>query len=223
VALSQKAVIADRMAVQEVGKRTRFSALLRLIAGGASERIGIGELIDRFGDKSFGAAMLLFALPNVVPLPPGASTLFGLPLLLIAAQLALGRPAIWLPMSLRRRSISAALFSRLVDATRPYLRWAERLLRPRLGFLLSPPMTRLTGLACVLLAILIALPIPLANFLSGVAVAAFAFGLLRHDGIAILLGWLATAVSLAATALVSGAVWVAAKETAEWMVRLWGG
>jgi hypothetical protein len=211
------------MAFQEIGRRTRFSALLRLIAGSAGERIGIGELIDRFGDRSFGAAMLLLALPNVVPLPPGTSTLFGLPLLLVSAQLALGRGAIWLPAALRRRSISTPLFSRLVGATRPYLRWAERLLRPRLGFLLSPAMTRLTGLACVLLAILIALPIPLANFLSGLAVAAFSLGLLRHDGIAILAGWLATAVSIAATALVSGAVWVAAKETAEWLARLWPG
>jgi hypothetical protein len=92
----------------------------------------------------------------------------------------------------------------MVNATRPYLRRAERLLQPRLQFMLSPLATRLTGLACVLLAILIALPIPFANFLSGLAIAAFALGLLRHDGIAVLFGWIVTGVSVGATVLVSG-------------------
>ncbi len=204
------------MAFGDTGRRTRFSALLRRIAGDARGRIGIGELIDGFGERSFGAAMLLLALPNMAPLPPGASTLFGLPLVLIAAQLALGWRTIWLPATLRRRSIAAPLFSRMVNGTRPYLRFAERLLRPRLDFMLGPSATRLTGAACVVLAILIALPIPIANFLSGLAVAAFALGLLRHDGAAVLAGWTITAVSLAATVLVSGALWVAVGKTVEW-------
>ena len=210
------------MAFGDTSRRTRFSALLRRIAGSARERIGIGELIDGFGERSFGAAMLLLALPNMAPLPPGASTLFGLPLVLIAAQLALGRRVIWLPVTLRRRSIAAPLFSRMVNATRPYLRFAERLLRPRLNFMLGPLATRLTGAACVVLAILIALPIPIANFLSGLAVAAFALGLLRDDGAAVLAGWTVTAVSLAATALVSGAVWIAIRKTVEWVTGLSG-
>ncbi len=205
------------MAFGDIGKRTRFSALLRSIATSARERIGIGELVDRFGDRSFGAAMLLLALPNMAPLPPGASTLFGLPLILIAAQLALGRGAIWLPASVRDRSIAGPLFQRMVSGTRPYLRFAERLLRPRLGFMLGPMATRLTGAVCVVLAILIALPIPLANFLSGLAIACFALGLLRHDGAAILAGWAATAVSVGATVLVSGAVWIAGRETLKWL------
>ena len=146
-----------------------------------------------------------------------------MPLILIAAQLALGRHAIWLPATIRRRTIAMPLFTRIVGATRPYLRWAERLLRPRLTFMLGPIATRLTGFACVVLAALIALPIPLANFLSGFAIAAFALGLLRHDGLAILAGWLTTAVSFAATALVSGAIWIAAKEAAAWAARLWPG
>ena len=207
------------MAFGDIGRRTRFSALLRRIAGSAHERIGVGEILDRFGDRSFGAVMLLLALPNMAPLPPGASTLFGLPMILVAAQLALGRRAIWLPASLRRRSIAAPLFARIVTATRPYLRWAERLLRPRLTFMLGATAIRLTGAACVILAILIALPIPLANFVSGLAVTAFALGLLRQDGAAIIAGWTVTAVSIGATALVSGAAWLAGRAILEWAGR----
>ena len=208
------------MALGDVGTQTRFSAILRLLAASPRERIGVDELLDRFGDRSFGAAMLLLALPNMVPLPPGASTVFGLPLILIATQLALGRRTIWLPELVRRQTIPTTLFSKIVGATRPHLRRAERALRPRLQLILAPVGMRLLGLACVILAILIALPIPLANFLSGLAVSIFSLGLLRHDGLAVLIGWIAAAVSVGATVLVSGAVWIAAREMFEWITRM---
>jgi hypothetical protein len=215
--MSHSLAIPAVMSFEYAARRTRFSALLRLFASSPRERIAIAELMDGFGERSFGAAMLLLALPNMVPLPPGASTIFGLPLVLIAAQMALGRRTIWLPNSIRRRSIATTLFSRMVNATRPHLRRAERLLQPRLQFMLSPLATRLTGLCCVVLAILIALPIPFANFLGGLAVAAFALGLLRQDGIAILFGWVVASFSVAATVLVSGALWLAVTEMMGWV------
>ena len=208
------------MALEYVGRHTRFSTILRLFAASPQERIAIGELLDGFGDRSFGAAMLLLALPNTVPLPPGASTIFGLLLMLIAAQLALGRRTVWLPAAIRNRSIATTVFSRIVHATRPYLRRAERLLQPRLHIMLSPMAMRANGVACLVLALLIALPIPLANFLSGLSVACFSLGLLRHDGVAVLAGWIVAAISVTATVLVSGAVWIAAKGILEWIPRL---
>ena len=112
------------------------------------------------------------------------------------------------------------VFSRIVHATRPYLRRAERLLQPRLQIMLSLVSTRLIGIACFVLAVLIALPIPFANFLGGLAVAAFALGLLRHDGVAVLAGWIVTAISVAATVLVSGALWIAVKGMIAWIPGL---
>ena len=201
-------------------RRIRLSALLRLLASKQGSRVEIAGLLDGFGERSFGAAMLLLALPNMVPLPPGASTVFGLPLILIAAQLAIGRRTVWLPGFIRRRSIATSSFARIVYLTRPHLRRAERLLHPRLEFMLTRFATRLTGCICVVLAILIALPIPLVNFLSGLSVAAFALGLLRQDGIAVLVGWIVAVISLAATVLISGAVWVAVREAVELLLRV---
>jgi hypothetical protein len=34
-------------------------------------------VLDAFGDRAFGALMLLFAAPNVLPLPPGMSAVLG--------------------------------------------------------------------------------------------------------------------------------------------------
>jgi hypothetical protein len=212
-------VIPAVMTFEYAERRIRLSAFLRLLASKQGDRIEIAGLLDGLGERSFGAAMLLLALPNMVPLPPGASTVFGLPLILIATQMAIGRRTIWLPGFIRRRSIGMSSFARMVYLTRPHLRRAERLLHPRLEFMLSRVAARLTGCICVVLAILIALPIPLANFLSGLSVAAFALGLLRRDGIAVLVGWIVACISLAATVLISGAMWLAVKKGVELLLR----
>lgn len=168
----------------------------------------MSELARSFGDRTFGALLLVFALPNLIPLPPGSSTVLGVPLIFIAAQLALGRSVLWLPRSIGERSFAKADMQRLVDYTLPTLRRTERLLAPRLGWLLND---RLIGVACLVLAVVLALPIPLGNMLPALAICAFALGLMQRDGLAVLAGWGIAAASLVVVALVSGAAILAAK------------
>ena len=59
---------------------------LQLVMGTA--RVSVGEIVDRFGTRAFGALLFIFALPNLLPLPPGSSTVLGAPLLLLAPQVA---------------------------------------------------------------------------------------------------------------------------------------
>jgi hypothetical protein len=57
----------------------------------SSERVSLGEIADFLGTRSIGAWLLILALPMVLPVPmPGISVLFGAPLIIISAQLALG-------------------------------------------------------------------------------------------------------------------------------------
>jgi hypothetical protein len=193
-------------------RRIRLSAVLQRIAHEPAERIEVAQLLDTFGERAFGALLFILAVPNMLLLPPGASALFGLPLILISVQLAWGRKSVWLPQAIKRRSLQRSLFRRIVNSTRPFLRRAERLLSPRLVFMFGAFGTRLIGFGCVVLAILIALPIPLANFLSGLSIAAFALALIQRDGVAAAFGWLVALVSGGATILVSGAVWIAGKQ-----------
>ncbi len=61
-------------------------------------RIALGELIAAFGSRSCGLLIVLFAIPNLLPVYiPGLSPIFGVPLTIIALQLALGQPMPWLP------------------------------------------------------------------------------------------------------------------------------
>lgn len=198
----------------------RLSAVLRRVAEQVEDRIRIAELTHGFGDRAFGALLLLFAIPNLVPLPPGSSTILGLPLILVAAQLALGRDSLWLPQAVGNRSLAKRDLQRVVDYGLPTLRWTERLLAPRLGALLND---RLIGIACLVLAIVLILPIPLGNMPPAFAICAFALGLLQRDGLAVLAGWLATLVSLVIVALVSGAVILSVKAAFDAIMPLLGG
>src|SRR5687768_13706878 len=51
------------------------------------------RLFDVLSHRAFGALMLSFAAPSVLPTPPGFSSLLAAPLIFLAAQLALSRPA----------------------------------------------------------------------------------------------------------------------------------
>ncbi|WP_414472157.1 exopolysaccharide biosynthesis protein [Microvirga sp. M2] len=199
--------------------RQRFSEVLSALAARPNPAVSVGDALNAFGDRAFGALMLLFAAPNVLPLPPGMSAVLGAPLLFVAAQLMLGRPALWMPRFICERSLSRDVFVLLTDKLSPVLNRSERLLRPRLGVMFSPIPKRIAGGACLLLAIILFLPIPFGNMPPAFAITAFALGILERDGLATLVGWLAAVGSLLILAAISSAI--VAGVTA-FLDHLWG-
>lgn len=151
------------------------------------ERVSIGDLLATLGDRAIGALLFIFAFPNVLPTPPGTSAILGAPLLFLAAQLAFGRPP-WLPAIITQRSMSRDDYLTLIRRIGPWLARAEKLLKPRMSSLTLPPMEYLIGLLCLLLAILLALPIPLGNMLPALAISLIALGVLERDGLWVLAG-----------------------------------
>lgn len=183
--------------------RPPLSAALRLLSiDRTRQRISLGDLLLTLEDRALAALLFIFAFPNVIPTPPGTSTVLGAPLVFLAAQLAFGqRP--WLPEFLTRQSMSRDDFQTLIRRIAPWLERAERLLRPRLSLLAQPPMEYAIGAVCLLLAILLVLPIPFGNMLPALAISLMALGILEGDGLWIIAGLLATAAS---AAIVSGVV-----------------
>lgn len=172
----------------------KLSEILRHIAEDQSRaRISVADLVMAMRDRALAALLFIFALPNVLPTPPGTSTVLGAPLIFLAAQLALGRPP-WLPKVIAARSMARSDFAALIGRAAPWLARAERLLRPRLSALADSPIDYLIGAICFLLAILLFLPIPLGNMLPALAICLFSLGILERDGIWILAGF-ATAIA----------------------------
>lgn len=197
----------DGTAEERAPPRRRFSAILGELAQDPSrERISVGDILAAMGDRAFGALMLIFALPNILPTPPGTSAILGAPLVVLTAQMTLGLKP-WLPQVIARRSVATRDFAAIVNRLQPWLLRAERYLRPRLSALASPPVENLVGAICLLLAVILFLPMPLGNILPALAISLAAFGILERDGLWVIVG---LACAVLAVAVVGGAIVAAA-------------
>lgn len=191
--------------------RARLSEILRRIADDpALERVSIGDIVAAMPGRATAALLFLFAAPNAIPTPPGTSALLGLPMIYLASQMMLQRKP-WLPKLVAERSIRMTEFVALVNRAVPLLTRAERMLRPRLAPLVSPAAEVAIGAFCLLLALSVALPIPLGNMLPALAVSILALGVLERDGLWVLIGG---AVGAGSLVVVSGVVWAAIKISA---------
>lgn len=195
---------STRLAAGRDGRRT--SAVLAEFRDSLSaERISIADLIFALQDRAYGILMLVLALPNLAPIAvPGMTMILGVPLVLLAGQLALGRPVPWFPRWLARRSISRIALVRTLSWSLPTLERVERWLRPRLLLLTGWTGERFLGGVCIVLAILLSLPIPLGNWLPALALCILALALVEKDGIA----WLAGMVVGLASLIVASAMLV---------------
>lgn len=168
------------------GEHVAFSAALIRLGEQPGDRLRVREVVEAFGDRAFGAVMLVFGLISALPLPPGASTFTGAPLVLLSLQLVLGREHLWLPRRMMEASLPRAGFRKAVHKAGPLIRGVEKLTKPRLFWLVGPPAQWLIGLVCLLLAIELVLPIPLGNMAPGAAIALFALAITQRDGAAVL-------------------------------------
>lgn len=196
-----------------LARSRRLSAILTEIAADPSrERISIGDLLAVMHDRAFGAMMFVFAVPNVLPTPPGTSSILGAPLLFLSLQLMLGLKP-WLPAVIARRSMPRRDFAALIGRIAPWLARGERLLKPRLSRLARPPFETAIGFVCLVLAIVLFLPIPLGNMAPAFAICLLSLGILERDGLWVLAGLVTAAASLLVAwgvvyALVKSAIFV---------------
>lgn len=185
-----------------------LSQLLRqLIDEHPGDEIGPAEIAEWLNERALAGLLLLFALFNTLPLPPGTTLITGIPLLLLSAQLMIGQANPWLPEFLRKRTINKTQLSIILGKFLRLEHWIERLFRPRLFKLVDGGATRLIGFVCFLLAILVELPIPGANQAPSLTIAMFMVAIIYRDGLAVLAGLALTTVSaVIASGLVVGAM-----------------
>lgn len=153
------------------------------------------------GDRAFGALLLILSIPNILPVP-GLSTATGLPMILIGAQMAAGRKGPWLPRRMEAVTLERDAFLGVLRRARPWALRVERHLRERLLQLAGPTAERLLGLAVMLLAGILALPIVFGNQPPAFAIALIALGLIERDGAFVLAGLIAGLLAIAILAAV---------------------
>ena len=173
-----------------------------------SERVSLADIADVLGTRSIGAWLLILASPMVLPVPaPGISVLFGVPLMIISAQLALGGRRAWLPAVILRQSMARKDYVALMVHVQPAVEHFERIVRPRALWLANDWAKIPIGLSCLVLAMIITLPIPLGHVAPGTAICLLALGFMERDGVVIGIGFVAAVLALVIVTLASaGAV-----------------
>ena len=206
--------MSDQIDGDETGQASsqRLSQVLRDLETGLGPRIALGDLVLGLRDRSFAPLMVLFAIPNVFLYIPGSSVFTGLPLMMVAVQLVLGRSSVWLPKALSDRSVDRAVFARIVRHSLPWVERIERMARPRLWPGATDTVDRVIGLACFLMALLLFLPIPFANGVPALAIIALGLALSERDGLWLAAGLLATVFAVVfVVAIIGGGAFALAR------------
>lgn len=172
----------------------------------APSEISIGELLSGYGERAYGPLLLIPAFIAVAPTGaiPGMSILTGALILIIGAQMVVNCRAPWFPSRVTSYRFSRARLDSAVVLARPFARWIDTFIKPRLAFMTGSIGLRLVGVVSIGLALTmfpLAL-LPFAVALPGSALFLLGLGVTARDGLIVGLGY-----TLAITAFVLPTVW----------------
>jgi hypothetical protein len=199
------------------------SAVLLRAVRGESEKVSVAQIIDALDSRSFGLAVLLFALPSVVPMPPGVPTVVGIILLIVSVQMTFGREELWLPGILSKREFDRKSLVGAFEGLAPKLGVIERVMKPRLLFMTGRVGSILIGVIVLIMAVVLILPLPPGgNFPPALACAVLGMGLAQRDGVIVGLGLIASVVALIAVSFVTLVFIQSLPELWSWLQRTLG-
>lgn len=166
-----------------------FCDVLAALARTPTDKVRLGDALAAFGPNGFGAMMLFLGLANMLPLPPGSSTVLGMPLLLVSWQLMCRRPEVSLPAWASEAGISMARYRSVSQHLARPLARIERITSPRLSWMTAGFAISLIGGISVVLSAILMLPLWGGNFAPAAIMALFGLALMQRDGIVALIAW----------------------------------
>ena len=176
-----------------MNEQERPSARLGAVAGRDTT---VGGITDALGADGPGLILLVLASFALIP---GAAPVFATAMIVVAGSLLLGRDHLALPAALRARAVPRPS----LDKAARRLALFERRVGAATGRHRVPP--RLVGVLVIWNAILVILPIPLANGPPAIAAILLTLGLVERNARALAAGIAATVL---ATLFEGALVWV---------------
>lgn len=182
-----------------------IARLLRSFAQGDPEEVlALDRLLYGLGRSAFGMFLFVSVLPGFVPIPGFAGVVSGPLVALIGLQLIVGLRKPWVPAFIGRRGPRRSTMARFCDRISPAMARLEHLVRPRLRALTRSRLANAyTGVLLICLGLLLALPLPMTNFVFAGTLLLFALALMERDGALMLVLWTLSTAGLVATGLLS--------------------
>lgn len=172
----------------------------------ANDEVSIGNLVEKFGDRSFVPLMLILALVGITPVGgiPTVPTILAACIALIAGQRLFGRKHLWLPEFVACRGVASDKLMKGGTTLEKVAGFLDKLAKKRLAVLAGPGARRIVAGLIVLLAL--AMPafelVPFAAAVPFIAIAILSLAMMVRDGLVVLVGGL-----LALAAFAYGISW----------------
>ena len=198
------------MNIRDDTRRGFIDLVVHLARVAGPQGLTLREVRDHLDERAYGVMILILAVPCLVPALYGVPQIVGVPIVLLAGQMLLGRDEPWLPDAILNRRIPRVWLERMARFADRRMRWSERLSRPRLQGLASGVGERFAAAFMILATATIVLP--MTNTVPSVALVLLAVGIIERDGLFVALGTLvalawAGAIVAVATGLTVGAGW----------------
>jgi len=172
------------------------------------DSVRLRDLVEAFGKTSFLPLLMVPALLVVSPLSgiPLFSSICGLTIALISAQMLARRDHLWLPGFLMRLKVDGEKARVAIEKLRKLAAWLDSRARIRFAVLLKPPVRPWIQAMCLFCGM--AMPfleiVPFSSSVVGAAVLLMATGLLVRDGLLVLAGLVTVAIAAAIPVVLFG-------------------
>lgn len=162
---------------------------------GGGKTLTLGLVVESTGERSFAVLLAFLCIPFLTPLPlPGVSTPFGLAVFFLGLQVAIRKHRPWLPQRLMNWRIPPKFGASLISFIARVFRPLERIIWPRLGFMVNPGAMVLVGIALAIDGAILSLPLPIpfSNSIPAWFALIKILGITEEDGISLLAGTILT-------------------------------
>ena len=178
----------------------------------SESQVTFADVLDKFGSRSFAPVILVLALLEITPVGmiPGVPSFLALCILIIAAQMLMGRNHIWVPKWIAERSVSNDKMDKATDKLEGPAEKLDGYAKERLETLAKGPALKVAAAIICLLALMVP-PLEVLPWASAgpmLAIAIVCVAIMVRDGLVMLAAW-----ALAATASVAGVYWYLSSDT----------
>lgn len=157
----------------------------------AQDSVTLNDVFSAFSGRLYGPLMLIPSLALITPLGgiPLMPIAIAIVLVLVAGQRVLGLEEPWVPKRMREREIDRQKLEAAFKKLRPIAKAVDKVIRPRLSFLVRGPMERVIALVIVLVGLSVPVfgLVPLAAMIPGAAAVLLCLAITGRDGVPVVL------------------------------------
>lgn len=161
------------------------------------ETITFSELLDRLEDSTYGLLIIMLAIPGAVPGPPGMATPFGIALLGLSIQFAIGKKSPWFPKWLRDKKLKTDKKKGFTAKAARLLGFLERFSKERWAPMIDNRVFHLImGILMAICSAAMILPLPMTNSIPALGILIMGIGVMEKDFLFGVVGVITSAIGV---------------------------